>query len=339
VNKVEKEIPVLDSLRAIAAWSVCLYHFICTIVGFVDKDSVVFRFFSFGSYGVQLFFVISGLVIPWSLYHSKYHIKDFFNFFAKRMIRIEPPYIVSIIIMVGIIYIKKFSPVHTTNVSVSIGQLLLHLGYLIPWIKDVNVVWINNVYWTLAIEFQYYILIGFMYFLFVSKKKWIRFIAYGLIAILPNIVPLTDFLPYWFPVFGLGILLFLYKSKHISLIEFASVSILFVVHIYIYNAPITWAAALISELTIVLLFNKSNKILTWLGKFSYSVYLMHAIVGISAVNLLSHYASSNLSKVMIVLVGVIVTFISSYLMNLWVEKPSKKLSSKLAYHKKDNEQR
>ena len=337
--KVKKEIPVLDGLRAIAAWSVCLYHFICTTIGFVSKDSFIFQFFSFGSFGVQLFFVISGLVIPWSLYHGEYHIKNFFSFFAKRMIRIEPPYIVSIIIMVCIIYIKKYSPVHTADVKVSVSQLLLHLGYLIPWIKDVNVVWINNVYWTLAIEFQYYILVGLMYFLFISKKFVLRFLAYALILTLPNLIPLTDFLPYWFPVFGLGILLFLYKSNHIYMVEFILVSALFTIHVYMFNASITWAAALLSEIVILLLFNKSNRILTWLGKFSYSVYLMHAIVGLATVNVLSHYAASNLSKVIVVLVGIIVTFISSYLMNIFVEKPSKKLSSKLAYHKKDNEQR
>jgi peptidoglycan/LPS O-acetylase OafA/YrhL len=339
VNKIKKEIPILDSLRAVAAWSVCLYHFICTTVGFVNKDGVVFHFFSFGSYGVQLFFVISGLVIPWSLYHSDYHIKNFFSFFAKRMIRIEPPYLVSICIMLCIIYIKKYSPVHTTDVSVTVGQLLLHIGYLIPWIKDPSVVWVNNVYWTLAIEFQYYILVGLLYFLFISKRLFLRVIAYALIVTLPNIIPLTDFLPYWFPVFGLGILLFLYKSNQIKVVEFICVSILFTAHLFVFNDSMTWAASLLSEIIILVAFNKSNKILTWLGKFSYSVYLMHAIVGLAAVNLLSHYATNVFGKVMVVLTGVIVTFISSYLMNLFVEKPSKKLSSKLAYHKKDNEQK
>ncbi len=332
MNKVKREIPILDNLRAIAAWSVCLYHFVCTTIGFVNHDSFIYKVFSFGSYGVHLFFVISGLVIPWSLYHNSYQIKNFFKFFIKRLARLEPPYIVSVIIMLAIILVRKFSPAYNGNeVIVSTKQLLLHVGYLIPFFN--GMAWLNNVYWTLAIEFQYYILIGLLYFLFVSKLFYIRYIAYALIIILPAVLPYADFLPFWLPIFGVGILIFLYKSNLISITEFMIVSLLFAVDIFIFNQIIACVISLLSEFVIVFMFSKTNKILAWLGKFSYSVYLIHAIIGAAAVNILSHYAASNLTKIIVVIAGVIVTFISSYLMYLFVENPSKKLSSKLAYRK------
>ena len=332
MSKIKREIPILDNLRGIAAWSVCLYHFICTTIGFINHDSFIYKVFSFGSYGVHLFFVISGLVIPWSLYHSSYQIKNFFKFFIKRLARLEPPYIISVIIMLSIILVRKFSPAYNGNeVVISTKQLLLHVGYLIPFFKGTT--WLNNVYWTLAIEFQYYILIGVLYFLFVSKLFYVRYLAYLLIIILPIILPYSGFLPFWLPVFGIGISIFLYRSNFISITEFIIVSLLFAVDIFIFNQITACVVSLISEIAIVLAFSKTNKILAWLGKLSYSVYLMHAIVGAAVVNILSHYATNTFTKIGIAVIGIIVTFISSYLMYLFVENPSKKLSSKLAYRK------
>lgn len=334
MSKVKREIPILDNLRAIAAWSVCLYHFICTTIGFINHDGFIYKVFSFGSYGVHLFFVISGLVIPWSLFHNKYQIKNFFKFFIKRLARLEPPYIISVIIMLTIILVREYSPVYNGNeIVVSAKQLLLHVGYLIPFFK--GMAWLNNVYWTLAIEFQYYLVIGLLYFLLVSKFFYVRYLAYALIIILPISLPYANFLPFWLPVFGIGILIFLYKSNLISITEFMIVSLLFAVDIFIFNQIIACVISLISELVIVFMFSKTNKILAWLGKFSYSVYLMHAIIGAAVVNILSHYAANNFTKIAIVIAGVITTFISSYLMYLFVENPSKKLSSKLAYRKQN----
>ena len=76
------EIPVLESLRAFAATSVCLYHFVCTTTDYVHNESVL-NLFSLGEYGVHLFFVISGFIIPWSMYRAGYEIKHFFTFFYR----------------------------------------------------------------------------------------------------------------------------------------------------------------------------------------------------------------------------------------------------------------
>jgi peptidoglycan/LPS O-acetylase OafA/YrhL len=330
--KSKNEIPVLDNLRAVAAWSVCLFHFVCSTIGFVNPDGFIYHFFYFGSYGVHLFFVISGLVIPWSLYHSNYQIKNFFKFFIKRLARLEPPYIVSVLIMLAVLFFRKYTPAYNnTEVLVTGKQILLHVGYLIPFFK--GVIWINNIYWTLAIEFQYYIVIGLLYFLFISKKIYLRLIAYAIIIGFPVVLPYVNFLPYWLPVFGIGLVIFLYKTKCISITELIITSIVFAISIYIYNQMTAFVVTIVSELSILLLFNQSNKILAWLGKFSYSVYLMHAIIGAAAVNVLSHYAHALLSKLVVITAGLIVTFLSSYLMYLTVEKPSKKLSRKLAYKK------
>lgn len=327
---LKNEIPILDNLRAIAAWSVCLCHLICSTIGFINPKSITYIIFSYGSYGVQLFFVISGFIIPWSLYTANYKLKNVFRFLAKRFIRLEPPYIVSILITLSIGFLRKYSPAYNYyDVPISTKQLLLHIGYLVPFFK--NVTWVNNIYWTLAIEFQYYLVIGIFYFLFISSKKTIRFLAYSIFFILPYLIENQKFLPFWLPLFGIGILLFLFKTKQIKKTELIIVSFIFYIHILFFNQLAAFIVVLFSEVVIIFMYNYSNKFLAYLGKTSYSVYLMHAIIGASAVNLLSHYSVTNLDKIGIIIIGIIISFVSSQLMFLFIEQPSKNLSRKISY--------
>lgn len=75
-----KNIPILNSLRFFAAFSVCMFHFVCKVTGFI-KDEFTLSLFDNGKYGVQMFFVISGFIIPWSMYYSRYKKKIFLNFY------------------------------------------------------------------------------------------------------------------------------------------------------------------------------------------------------------------------------------------------------------------
>jgi peptidoglycan/LPS O-acetylase OafA/YrhL len=326
------EIPVLDNMRAVAAWSVCLYHFICTTVGFINPENIFYKLFYFGQYGVHLFFIISGMVIPWSLYQKSYHLKNILRFMLKRLIRLEPPYLFSILLALTILYLRKYSPSYDgIDREITLRQVLLHLGYLVPFFE--NVTWLNNVYWTLAIEFQYYLAIGLLYFLFISPRLLVRCLGYLILTIAPRLLPHENFLPFWLPLFAIGILLFLYKSSKISLAEFLIASFVFVVHLYLFNSNVAAFIAIASILLIVFLFGYSNRFLAFLGKFSYSVYLIHPLLGATLVNVLSHYISGPFNKFLLVSGGMLVTAAGSYIMYRLIEMPSKKLSSKLGYEK------
>jgi len=100
-------IPVLDSLRGLAAISVCIYHFVVGPINFV-KDENVLNVFSYGKYGVQLFFVISGFIIPWSLHNKKYEIRNFFKFLFKRLARLEPPYLFSVLLVLLLFLMRHY---------------------------------------------------------------------------------------------------------------------------------------------------------------------------------------------------------------------------------------
>jgi proteic killer suppression protein len=106
MNNRNLNVPILDSLRAFAALSVCLFHFVCTTTDYI-KTQWILDIFSVGSYGVQLFFVISGFVIPWSMYNANFKINHFFKFALKRFSRLEPPYIASLFFAIFILTMDK----------------------------------------------------------------------------------------------------------------------------------------------------------------------------------------------------------------------------------------
>jgi len=324
-----KQVNVIDSLRSFAALSVCMYHFICTTTGLVFPKTV-FNIFYYGQYGVFVFFIISGFIIPWSMYQNNYKLNSVLKFIAKRFIRLEPPYIVSIILILTIIFIKSKFHLGIDQIGeLNAKRIGLHFGYLINFFPQYK--WLNNVYWTLAIEFQYYLVMALMFVLYVNKKLFVRIMAYLLCFAMAYMIPdpgLNHY-PGYAPLFLFGISIFQYKAKIINHIE----CIIVITACFIYNyAFINHAFAYcgLGTAAIILWFSEIKVAgLNWLGKMSYSIYLIHPIVGAAVINLLCKYATGTIQKTLIIFVGLIVTFISSFIMYLLVEKPSKKLSSKI----------
>lgn len=324
-----KQVNIIDSLRSFAAISVCLFHFICTITG-LEYPAAMTAIFAYGQNGVLVFFVISGFIIPWSMYYKNYRLGSMLRFMAKRLIRLEPPYLASILLILTIAFIKTRLHMGVDSPDeITATRIGLHFGYLINFFPEYK--WLNNVYWTLAIEFQYYLLMSFMYLLFVHKSLWLRILAYllcfGMAWFVPD--PTQSHFPVYAPLFLFGISVFQYKTNIVGMLECGIVMIAcFVLN----HSVLSTAAACFGLATaLVLLFFSELKIplLDRMGKMSYSIYLIHPVVGAAVINILSRYVHTTGQKLLILLAGLIVTFVSSYIMYLLIEKPSKKLSSKI----------
>ncbi len=327
INK-NTNIFILDSLRAFAAIAVCLYHFVCTTTGFIKNENIL-SIFSFGKYGVQTFFVISGFVIPWAMFSAHFKLNNFFSFLVKRLARLEPPYLFSVLIAIILLLIRaKFYD--TTNVGFNLNykQIALHFGYLIPFFE--NYKWLNEVYWTLAVEFQYYFFIGLLFIPLVNTTQFIRILIYTGILLL-SFIGKSTLLFYWLPIFLLGILTFLFKANLILKKEYTLVLLITLIFcFYKYQ----FGLVLFSILPVLcILFCADIKvfILNFLGKFSYSIYLIHTLIGATFINVLSHNCVTSFNKFLVILGGLIISLIAAWLTYLIIEKPSKKLSSSIKY--------
>ena len=106
-NELQDRLSNLDILRGLAALAVCLFHF--------DRDSLFKGTFypeiaQFGYLGVNVFFVISGFIIPLSLAKAGFTLKGIWAFWMARFLRLYPAYFATALLAVGLWYISMLIP-------------------------------------------------------------------------------------------------------------------------------------------------------------------------------------------------------------------------------------
>ena len=206
----KQRISVINALRAFAALAVAWGHFVA------GQGKWLGIFGKYGYLGVDIFFVISGFVIPWSLYRTRYGFRDYPRFLLKRNVRLYPPYLASIAISIlatNLIMVPLFKIPHMT---VTGRDLLLHFTYLNDLFK---VKWVNVVYWTLAIEFQWYLLVGLVMPLLASRNRWSRFLTPTAMVLSYWAIPHDRLVFYYLPIFLIGVFVFQYRAEIISKYE------------------------------------------------------------------------------------------------------------------------
>src|SRR6266496_2774754 len=168
---MHRRLGTIDGLRGIAAFSVAWFHF--TNGGKLLGDGWLKSSGRYGGVGVEIFFVISGFIIPYSLYRANYRSRDFGVFLVKRVARLDPPYFADILIVLALSFLVPFVPGFQGQYPVyTWTQLACHVGYANT---IVGKPWINPVFWSLGIEFQYYLIIGAVFPLLISRRQAIRF--------------------------------------------------------------------------------------------------------------------------------------------------------------------
>ncbi len=176
-----KFIPEIDGLRFIAILSVVLYHVPVQIPLHGAELNGFWRLIANGQRGVQLFFVISGFILglPFAAHHLQGEKPvSLRNYFLRRITRLEPPYIIAILIRLPLLVLVMHKP---SGFVLAHGLAsLLYLHSLIFGTMSA----VNPPAWSLEVEIQFYCLaplFGWSYFHIMSK--WIRR-TLGLIFIL-----------------------------------------------------------------------------------------------------------------------------------------------------------
>jgi peptidoglycan/LPS O-acetylase OafA/YrhL len=271
--KAKAHLSTIDALRGLAALAVCLFHIGGSVAPKISTSQTAAAV-AWGSHGVDIFFVISGFVIPYVMLRGGYRWPDAPRFLARRFLRVAPPaFILLLLTITQFWFIDRFVVGDHWFGALTARQLLANFTFLVPFMGEA---WINGVFWTLAVEFQYYIALALLFPLIVRSygaALACAMLLLGMSSLTPGV---TDF----FDVVGcfiLGGIVLAYKEQALSvrstvallLATTAVIALKQDLYAALFGAA---AAGTLAAVTI------DNRLLNFRGKISYSLYLTHILV-------------------------------------------------------------
>jgi peptidoglycan/LPS O-acetylase OafA/YrhL len=272
--------------------------------------------------GVEMFFVISGFIIPFSLHKAGYRLENFGRFLAKRIARLDPPYFATILLCIAISYAVTLAPgFHGEWPHYTWTQLAAHIAYLNSFM---HLQWVNVVFWSLGIEFQYYLLIGLAFPLLVARRAAVRAGFLALLLAVSLLVRDESLLFRYLPLFVAGILTFQAKAGLIStralLLGLAATCV---------AGPIA-GVGIATALAIRFVEIPASR-LTGFGAISYSLYLLHVPVGGKILNYGGRFANGGPEVALLLAAAVAGSIAAAMIFYRLVELPSQRLSQTVRY--------
>ena len=299
----------LDGLRCIAVMAVLICHWIT-----IKAVEVI----PLGSMGVNLFFVLSGFLITRILLVNKginelnktSHFKSLKQFYIRRSIRIFPIYFITIFVL----FLINFDAVRSNIVW--LVTYTLNIKFSLPNVWETNELGSLVHLWSLCVEEQFYILFPFIIFFIPQRKIKTSIYLLILIGVLSRFLlwqfhapknSIYALSPCCTDAFGIGALLayyLLYETEKLKAI--LSKNYLFIIAIFVFIISLIYSHFCIDkygECRTVLerflfcvccfwivgkasinsysgLFKKflENRIIVYLGKISYGLYIYHHFI-------------------------------------------------------------
>jgi exopolysaccharide production protein ExoZ len=285
----------LDYLRGLAAFGIMIYHYLSwTTSGFLS-DTFMGRV---GTYGVSIFYVLSGLTLYYVYYNKMNFTKeDLFSFFKKRIFRILP--LLWLTTIISILLSKKIPDL--TNIFLNLTGLF---GFF-RWDK-----YLSPGAWSIGNELVFYVFFPF-FILFVKRAKtlmiilalvlFVLYLYFAFSKLSPDVTLAKQWKIYVNPLnqvflflggFLIGLFFHSFKAENAHVITLLFLGLLLFtfypvvgdrinIVIGINRLVFTACCFIICFCFYKLTFQLPHYIhtpLTTLGEISYSVYLLHPIV-------------------------------------------------------------
>ncbi|GAA0833003.1 hypothetical protein GCM10009525_35980 [Streptosporangium amethystogenes subsp. fukuiense] len=182
----------LDALRGIGAVAVLLEHMLPWFMPALRP-----YWFNLGMYGVLVFFLVSGYIIPVSLERRG----DVRAFWISRVFRLYPIYLlvaVGVLVMAIWMPVREQVPRDLASVSAHATMLLdvVHLGGL------------ADTMWTLSYEMVFYLIVTALFVGGVHRASGAFAIGFGAVAVVAGLVLTAPPMKGYWPAYVSGVLFF-----------------------------------------------------------------------------------------------------------------------------------
>lgn len=330
----------IDALRAIAALAVVVQHFFGDILreGTVH-DGAAYRlasasvsYFDAGRFGVVLFFLISGFVVPFSIRGMN----PLRRFAISRFFRLYPAMWLALLCLTFFAFLHGAPPP---------GQTVIANMTMLPSIFGQP--WMSGAYWTLTIEIVFYVLSAGL-FAFGILYRPVIIASFAVLLAAATAFPIylrfagislpIQYISLHVSFLYLGLLLRMALVDRLAGATFGAIFVLLVQAVVLLSIGefslsrqdgfflvgttpilISYIAALCLFLFSVKTGKPQTPVLTWLGALSYSIYLFHGIAALIVFKMFP--LTGNWTDGPIVLVCLLLTLAISLFVYECLEKP------------------
>ena len=315
---------VIDGFRGVAILAVLAFHYLVRWappahgVNLYGYKGAFPSWLQIGSYGVHLFFVISGMVIAMTVLRSG-SVRDFA---VRRFARLWPALVVAATATWAVIGLAGPPEFHRSP-----ADYVASLTFLAADLRHQP---IDGAYWSLAVEVKFYAITAAA-FLVLRQRFWIGMAAVGLVSGLAAITGHGDkllFAIYW-PYFlaGMAGWYWLFERRAgIAALLGGEAAVLFAISNPGLVPSATLLVAVIAMFGLIRL-GAPAPVLAPLGRISYSLYLLHQELGVIVIRALTDRGCPDLAACLITAAGMIALAWASW---RFVETPGAKLIRRLA---------
>jgi peptidoglycan/LPS O-acetylase OafA/YrhL len=300
-----KKLNYIDALRGIAILMVIMVH-VTGYGRFIDVPLSIRNMVNAGNYSIHLFYIASAftLFLSWNNRTGK-EIYPVRNFFVRRFFRVAPMF------YIAIIYYLWQGGVDGRKGWIGVPHEVapIHLLTNLTFVTGFSPYWIETIVpgsWSVAVEMMFYAVLPLLFFKIRNLSQAFNFLVFTLVLRATLVLFLRDhpmisynelwqhylyhFFPNQLPVFALGILMYFFVRGTESLTTISGKSLLIMAFLIVadlispydvigqhvfYGVGFLCLAIALSRYKFTLLV---NPVIDYIGKVSFSMYLVHFAV-------------------------------------------------------------